>query len=71
MRQPAERTVFRVTDVSIPSQAPSSEEAARVAEQIKRSLSDDLIGQFLLRVQNDLGVSFNENALLQVVGGEY
>ena len=69
-RQPAERIVFRVTDVSIPSQAPSSEEAARVAEQIKRSLSDDLIGQYLLRVQNDLGVSINENALRQVVGGE-
>jgi peptidyl-prolyl cis-trans isomerase D len=62
--------VFRVTEVTIPSLAASSDEATRIAEQLKRSLSDDLIGQYLVRLQNDLGVSINENALRQIVGGE-
>jgi peptidyl-prolyl cis-trans isomerase D len=69
-RNPAERIVFRVTEITVPSLAPSSEEANRIAEQLKRSLSDDLIGQYLVRLQNDLGVKINESALRQVVGAE-
>jgi peptidyl-prolyl cis-trans isomerase D len=69
-RNPAERIVFRVSEVTVPSLAPSSEEANRIAEQLKRSLSDDIIGQYLVRLQNDLGVKINESALRQVVGTE-
>jgi peptidyl-prolyl cis-trans isomerase D len=69
-RNPAERVVFRVTDITVPTLAPTSEEANRIADQLKRSLADDLIGQYLVRLQSDLGVSINENAFRQVVGTE-
>jgi peptidyl-prolyl cis-trans isomerase D len=69
-RNPPERVVFRVTDVTVPSVASSSDEASRIADQLKRSLADDLIGQYLVRLQSDLGVSINETALRQVVGAE-
>jgi peptidyl-prolyl cis-trans isomerase D len=54
----------------VPSVAPSSDGASRIADQLKRSLADDLIGQYLVRLQSDLGVSINETALRQVVGAE-
>ena len=69
-RNPPERVVFRVTDTTVPSATLSSEEANRIADQLKRSIADDLIGQYLVRLQNDLGVRINENALRQVVGAE-
>jgi peptidyl-prolyl cis-trans isomerase D len=69
-RNPPERVVFRVTDTTVPSATLSAEDANRMADQLKRSISDDLIGQYLVWLQNDLGVRINENALRQVIGAE-
>jgi peptidyl-prolyl cis-trans isomerase D len=64
-----ERIVFRVTDISIPGLDPASAEAKRINDDLKRALADDLIGQYLVRVQNEVGVSINQSALRQVIGG--
>jgi peptidyl-prolyl cis-trans isomerase D len=64
-----ERIVFRVTDISVPELDPTSAEAKRIDDALKRALSDDIMGQYILRVQNDVGVSINQAALRQAIGG--
>jgi peptidyl-prolyl cis-trans isomerase D len=64
-----ERIVFRVTDISMPKLVPASAEAKRIDDSLKRALSDDIMGQYILRVQNDIGVSINQAALRQAIGG--
>jgi len=68
-QNPTEQIVFRVTDISVPSLDPSSAEAKRIDDQIKRALTDDLMNQYLAQLQNDVGVSVNQAALRQVLGG--
>jgi peptidyl-prolyl cis-trans isomerase D len=65
-----ERVVFRVTDIKVPSLDPGSAAAKRIDDELKRALADDLMGQYLVRLQNDLGVSINQAALRQVIGGQ-
>jgi peptidyl-prolyl cis-trans isomerase D len=64
-----ERTVFRVTDITVPELDPASADAKRIDDELKKTLADDLMGQYLLRLQNDIGVSINQSALRQVTGG--
>jgi len=64
-----ERVVFRVTDISIRGLDPASAEAKRIDDDLKRALADDIMGQYLSRLQNDIGVSINQSALRQVIGG--
>jgi peptidyl-prolyl cis-trans isomerase D len=64
-----ERVVFRVTDVSEPPLDPASAEAKRIGDDLKRALSDDIMGQYIVRLQNDLGVTINQAAVRQAIGG--
>ena len=66
----ADRVVFRVTDVSVPKFEPGSAEAKRIEEALARAYSDDLMTQYLTRLQSDIGVTINQSALRQIVGGE-
>jgi hypothetical protein len=36
---------------------------------LQNSYSDDLVGEYLARLENDFKVSINQSALNQVVGG--
>ena len=65
-----EQIIFRVTDVSTPKLDPSAAEAKRTADELKRGLADDVMGQYLLRLQNDIGVTVNQTAVRQVTGAE-
>ena len=64
-----ERVVFRVTDIVIPKLDPASSEAKRIEDELKRALTDDLLGQYLERLKNDIGVRINQAALRQAIGG--
>jgi peptidyl-prolyl cis-trans isomerase D len=64
-----ERVVFRVTDIVIPKLDPASTDAKRIEDELKRSLTDDLLGQYLERLKNDIGVRINQAALRQAIGG--
>jgi peptidyl-prolyl cis-trans isomerase D len=64
-----ERVMFRVTDISVPSLDPASADAKRIGDDLKRALSDDIMGQYIARLQNDLGVTINQAALRQAIGG--
>ncbi len=67
--QPAEQIVFRVTEVALPVLDPSSEEAKRLQDALKNMSAEEIFAAYVSRLENDIGVSINQNALAQVVSG--
>jgi peptidyl-prolyl cis-trans isomerase D len=65
-----ERIVFRVTDITVPKVDSESADAKKIDDDLKRALADDVMGQYIMRLQNDIGVTINQAALRQVIGGE-
>jgi peptidyl-prolyl cis-trans isomerase D len=65
---PTERLVFRVTEIKVPPLDPQSAEAKRLEEALRSRIGEDLAAQYITRLQNDIGVSINQNALNQVTG---
>ena len=61
--------VFRVTDIVVPKTDMNSQEAKTIAQALNRSLSEDVFSQYITRVQNEIGVTINRNAVNQVVTG--
>jgi peptidyl-prolyl cis-trans isomerase D len=67
--QPGEQIVFRVTDIVLPQTDMNSDQAKAMAQELNRSLSADLFSQYVAKVQNEIGVTVNRNAVNQVVSG--
>jgi peptidyl-prolyl cis-trans isomerase D len=65
-----ERYVFKITQVTDPKADPDSAEAKAVAEQLHTAYADDLVGEYIAQLEREIGVSINQAALRQVVGGE-
>jgi peptidyl-prolyl cis-trans isomerase D len=63
---PGEWVVFKLTDITVPDFDAASVEGKRIADAVRRSLSEDVITQYLQRLQTDLGASINQTALRQV-----
>lgn len=61
------RVVFRVTAITLPADATA---VGAQTEQLLKGIEDDLVTQYLFRLQSELGVRINEAALQKVVGGE-
>jgi peptidyl-prolyl cis-trans isomerase D len=61
------RFVFRVTDVVDPTLDPIASNA--IATSLQNSYTDDIIGAYVTRLENDFGVTLNQQALTQVFGG--
>jgi len=40
-----------------------------MVETLNRSLSDDLLGEYVSRLESEVGVTINQSALNQVLGG--
>ena len=66
----AERIVFRVTEIKVPSFDAASAEAKRYNDSLRRALSDDLFSQYVAQLEDSLGVSINQDALRRLAGGE-
>jgi peptidyl-prolyl cis-trans isomerase D len=64
-----QRIVFRVTAISDPKIEAGSDDAKRISENLTRSLSEDIVLQYVARLERDIGTSINPSALNQVVGG--
>ena len=64
-----ERFVFKVTQVTDSKLDPGSAEAKATADQLRNAYADDLIGEYIARVESEVGVKINQAALRQVVGG--
>jgi peptidyl-prolyl cis-trans isomerase D len=67
--QLGDQLVFRVTDVLVPMTDMNSPEAKTIAQNLNRSISEDLFAQYVNRVQNKVGVTINRSAVNQVVTG--
>jgi peptidyl-prolyl cis-trans isomerase D len=66
---PAERIVFRVTEIKVPPLEALSDDAKRLDDALKSRTTEDLIAQYVVKLQSDIGVSINQSALSQVSGG--
>ena len=64
------RYLFRVTDVSVPPIDPQGASPEQLKANLQNSYADDIIGQYIAKVENDVGVSINQQAGNQVVGGQ-
>ncbi len=61
------RFVFRVTEVVDPPLDPIA--GKQLTTTLQNSYSDDVVGAYVTRLETDFGVTFNQQALNQVIGG--
>jgi len=64
-----DRFVYRVTEIVDPAFDASSAQGKAIADTLQNSYSEDLVSEYIVRLENDFGVSINPSALNQVVGG--
>ena len=64
-----QRFVYRVTDVIEPKLDAVTPETKQLLTSLQNSFADDIIGEYIGRLENDIGVAINQSALNQVVGG--
>jgi peptidyl-prolyl cis-trans isomerase D len=62
-----DRVVFRVTSVNVPAAAGAD---AKTSAALGAALQEDLIVQYVLKLESDLGVQVNEAALRSIIGGD-
>jgi peptidyl-prolyl cis-trans isomerase D len=68
-KQSGEQIVFVVTEVSTPAFDANSPESKRISDQLRSALADELLTQYVARVENDLGTTINRTALNQAILG--
>jgi peptidyl-prolyl cis-trans isomerase D len=66
---PNERVVFTVTDIADPPLDAAAPDSEKLKATLESSYADDIIGQYLARVESELGVTLNQTALNQIIGG--
>ena len=67
--QPIEQIVFRVTDIVVPKLDMAAEDAKRLVETLNRGLSEEVFGEYVAQLENEVGVTINQSALNQVITG--
>lgn len=67
---PEQYFLFRVTDVTVPALDRTSEQGTQIDESLKTALSEDLLRQYILHVERQVGTRINDDALRRVAGGE-
>jgi len=63
-----ERVIFRVTDIKVPTFDANSATVKGITDQLKGAYNEELLGQYVTRLENDLGTSINQAAVAQAVG---
>jgi peptidyl-prolyl cis-trans isomerase D len=67
--QPVEQVVFRVTDIIVPKMEAGSDAAKQLQETLNRAFADDVFGEYIAQLENEIGVTINQAAVRQVVTG--
>ena len=67
--QPPDQIVFRVTKVNIPALDAASPDAKKIADTLRSSMTDAMLGEYLSRIESDVGTSINQEAAAQALGG--
>jgi peptidyl-prolyl cis-trans isomerase D len=68
-KQPTDRVVFRVTDVTVPPLTAGSPEAKQLADMLRGAFSEEILTQYVGRLQSEMGASVNQAALGAATGG--
>jgi peptidyl-prolyl cis-trans isomerase D len=68
-KEATERIVFHVTDVSVPAFDATSPEGRKIDDTMRRSITEDLLAQYVARLQTDLGATINMDAVRRSVSG--
>jgi peptidyl-prolyl cis-trans isomerase D len=63
-----ERLIFRVTDIKVPAFEPNSADTSKTIDQLKTAYNEDILNQYVTRVESDIGTDINQRALAQAVG---
>ncbi len=63
------RYIFVVTGVTEPAFDATAPEMKQMSTQLQNSYADEVIGQYLAKAETEIGVSINQTALNQVIGG--
>jgi peptidyl-prolyl cis-trans isomerase D len=66
--KPTQWIVFKVTDVKTPSFEANTPNGKALDQMVARQLGDDVFGQYMAWLENDLGTSVNQTALAQALG---
>jgi len=66
---PDQRVVFTVTDVAEPKLDPNAPDTKKIETSLQNSYADDVIGEYLGRLEKDIGVTLNQTAINQIIGG--
>jgi peptidyl-prolyl cis-trans isomerase D len=62
--------VFSVTDISMPPIDLGSEEAKKLKENLQRGMTDEQVGQYVTKLETEIGTSINQAAFAQVMGAD-
>jgi peptidyl-prolyl cis-trans isomerase D len=65
---PTQWIVFRITDDKVPPPDPNSASAKQMDQKLQRDIGDDLFGQYMASVEDELGTTVNQAALAQAFG---
>jgi len=65
---PAERIVFRVTEIKVPPLDPQAADSKRIEDALRQRNAEDIAAQYVARLQDEIGVSINQNLLAQASG---
>jgi peptidyl-prolyl cis-trans isomerase D len=63
-----ESIVFRVTDISVPPVDLASDDIKKLKETLQRGLTDEQVGQYVTRLEADIGTKINDAVFAQVTG---
>ena len=64
-----QRFVFRVVEVTQPTFDATAPQTQALTSTLQNAYSDDVIGEYVTGLEKSLGVSINQEALNQVIGG--
>ena len=63
-----DRILYRVADITVPQFDPASDDIKRLDEALRRALSEEILEQYIARLESEVGVTINQSALNQVTG---
>jgi peptidyl-prolyl cis-trans isomerase D len=64
----SEWIVFRVTDVTVPPVDLASDDIKKLKDTLQRGLTDEQVGQYVTKLETDIGTTINQAAFAQVTG---
>jgi peptidyl-prolyl cis-trans isomerase D len=64
------RVIFRPTGAFVPPYVTTSQASETVENQLRTVFTDDVLSQYVSRIQSEVGVTINQDVLRRAVGGE-